>query len=471
MALKRYLQTLQFNQKELVSSNEIFELRDKIKQLESIVYLTDITSLRDLIKLKHVELKSTLARFLEKASIEDASPAVAHRLSKSVLQQKESELRAFLTRTLGPHWKFDGYPSRYFFDMTQAISLDYVTGIQRVVREIAREGSRLGVLIPAFVVGKDVFFLPSSGGQLERVIFRPADTFILPDASWNYSDEVRRAMRTAKLGGAKTVSIVYDLVPLSFPDTCPPGLPFHFSRWFHTCLIKSDQVVCISRTVADETANYIDRLGVQNAPTISWFHLGSDLVDAGHVEKEITDQLSLLPSPVVLAVGTIEPRKGYDVLLDAMENLWDLRYEAQLVIVGRYGWASHLLEKRIANHEEFGKRLRWFNSASDAAVSALYRMSHTLVCASISEGFGLPIVEAARIGLPSIVSDIPVFREICGDDAIYFEAGCDDSLTHRLTECIKGEKRCPHINLLTWEQSTALLLQRIICSGESGLSV
>ena len=89
---------------------------------------------------------------------------------------------------------------------------------------------------------------------------------------------------------------------------------------------------------------------------------------------------------------------------------------------------------------EFGRRLFWFDEVSDADVAYAYRHATSLIFASLSEGFGLPLVEAAKFGLPIIASDITVFREIAGDAASYFEALDAEFLAARLRESLAGKE-------------------------------
>ena len=99
--------------------------------------------------------------------------------------------------------------------------------------------------------------------------------------------------------------------------------------------------------------------------------------------------------PFFLSVSTLEPKKGYTVALDAMENLWERGVDARYVIVGRYGWNTHgRLEHRIRSHPEFNKRLFWLGQISAADLRHLYKNAHSLIFASVAEGFGLPLIQA-----------------------------------------------------------------------------
>jgi len=130
--------------------------------------------------------------------------------------------------------------------------------------------------------------------------------------------------------------------------------------------------------------------------------------------------------------------------------------------VGRYGWNTHALERRIRSHPEFNKRLFWLGQIGTADLRHLYKNAHSLIFASVAEGFGLPLIEAANFGLPAIVSDIPVFREV-GDGAVnYFKVADSESLARQLDEALlrrKASNALPPI--LKWRQSTEQLLELI----------
>jgi glycosyltransferase involved in cell wall biosynthesis len=115
--------------------------------------------------------------------------------------------------------------------------------------------------------------------------------------------------------------------------------------------------------------------------------------------------------------------------LDAFEVLWREGVDARLVIVGAEGWTPlpqaarrtiPRIVERLRGHAELGKRLEWRQGIGDAELLALYQSSSCLLVPSEGEGFGLPLIEAARYGLPVLARDLPVFREVAGAHAAYF---------------------------------------------------
>ena len=126
-------------------------------------------------------------------------------------------------------------------------------------------------------------------------------------------------------------------------------------------------------------------------------------------------------APVFLMVGTIEPRKGYDLAFRAFESLWAAGGQEKLCIIGSAGWNMQGFIARLRGHGENGKRLLVLEGASDATLNEAYRRADALLQASAGEGFGLPLIEAGSRGIPVLCSDIPVFHEVGGEHVLYFE--------------------------------------------------
>src|SRR3546814_20205534 len=95
-------------------------------------------------------------------------------------------------------------------------------------------------------------------------------------------------------------------------------------------------------------------------------------------------------------VGTLEPRKAHAQAIAAFESLWARGTDIALVIVGKLGWRVDGLPDRLRRHPEFGKRLFWLEGISDEFLEQLYARTSFLLGASEGEGFGLPLIEAAR---------------------------------------------------------------------------
>jgi glycosyltransferase involved in cell wall biosynthesis len=269
--------------------------------------------------------------------------------------------------------------------------------------------------------------------------------------------------------GVRLYFVCYDLLPLKHPEWFPKEMFPVFKSWLEAVVRVGDGIVCISRTVADQLFEWVRTAAVERASplNIGYFHLGADAESAAvpgddRFPHELERRLSR-GEPTFLMVGTVEPRKGYEQVLDAFEQLWRDKRDICLVIAGKQGWMVERLADRIRRHRDLGTRLFWLERAGDDTLARLYRRSTALLMASQDEGFGLPLIEAARYGLPIIARDIPVFREVCGDHAFYFAGDDPESLSGAINEWVALADRnsVPSVEGMrwrTWEQSAQQLL-------------
>lgn len=272
--------------------------------------------------------------------------------------------------------------------------------------------------------------------------------------------------------GVKVCFIIYDLLPVIAPEYFFPGARPSHHAWLAT-VSEFDGVVCISRAVADEYREWLDHYGPDRITPleIDWFHLGCDPEmgpagsDALPAEADVL-LARLRKTPSFLSVATVEPRKGFRQTLDAMEMLWAKGVDANFVIVGKPGWMMDDFIARLQTHPELDERLFWLQGINDDYLFAVYGACRYLIAASQGEGFGLPLIEAARYKLPVLARDIPVFREVAGDAASYFPNSKDPAVLARAIETLlkpkEGVGKPRRIKWLTWAQSADDLLACIL---------
>lgn len=124
----------------------------------------------------------------------------------------------------------------------------------------------------------------------------------------------------------------------------------------------------------------------------------------------------------LLFISTLEPRKNIINLVKAYEQLPEhIREKYQLVLAGGPGWYMEETILYIKNLQSKGYGIILPGYVSDAERAALYSNAKLFVFPSHYEGFGMPILEAMNYGVPTAVSDIPVFHEVAGDASMYFD--------------------------------------------------
>jgi glycosyltransferase involved in cell wall biosynthesis len=271
--------------------------------------------------------------------------------------------------------------------------------------------------------------------------------------------------------GMQVFFAAYDLLPVLRPEFFPPHMTPITLDWISAVAEIADGVVCISRTVADELNKWLAEANPKRLQPLSvgFFHLGGDLHASLPTTGQSEDGLEILTKlrarPSILMVGTMEPRKGHRQTLAAMERLWAEGVDVNLVIVGKQGWNTQDLAERVDQHPEHDTRLFWLQGISDEMLEHVYRSCRALLAASEAEGFGLPLIEAARYGLPIIARDIPVFREVAGEQAYYFAGEDPQALADALRAWLSFDdaaKASTRIPCLTWQQSSRQLLDVVL---------
>jgi glycosyltransferase involved in cell wall biosynthesis len=174
-----------------------------------------------------------------------------------------------------------------------------------------------------------------------------------------------------------------------------------------------------------------------------------DLIEIGvdPVRIDVTPNgLTALPAPVespigagpfVLAVGTLEPRKGHELLVRAFAAAH--LDSVKLVLAGPTAGRAEELQL-LGRELGIGDRLTILGRVSDATLAGLYRDATVLCMPSFGEGFGLPVLEAMAAGLPVVASDLRAVREVANGAAEVFEAGDAASLTAALQRLLADPK-------------------------------
>lgn len=375
-------------------------------------------------------------------------------------------------------------------DISVLVEQDAKTGIQRVVRNILREwllNPPQGYSVQAVYATVDqpyryarkftAHFLgqQQSIGLTDDVVeFSAGDSFLgldllYPHLALKHYDFYQK-MRNH---GVNVKFVIYDLLPIQLPHHVVTGAPEAHAGWVKL-VVQFDGAICISQSVANELKDWLARESIipSKSFAISWFHLGADqeqstLSQEQALQAEQSEVLQKLESKLsFLCVGTLEPRKGHVQVLDAFEELWVQGHDINLVVVGKQGWKVENLVSRLENHPEKGIRLFWFEGINDLYLNKVYKNCSCLIAASEGEGFGLPLIEAAHQGIPIIARSIPVFHEVAGEYAYYFDGKLPQDLTQAIQNWItlSAETKQPESKQMpwrTWKESAQQLLQAL----------
>jgi glycosyltransferase involved in cell wall biosynthesis len=328
---------------------------------------------------------------------------------------------------------------RLLVDVSQYVSWPAASGVQRVIGKLAQEwpdthvepwygyldGARyvtgdfrkLGSLIESTFAGSprrsdDIADAAAAtrarlrewaDGSVEGTRVRDHfDGFLLPEPTLRSEslDVVAELLRTEP----KTVHFLYfDALPLIHPSVYPRRADhlLRVSR-YHLLVAGGENVAFISNASRRALERRLARRTIANAIVAT---PGADAVQRPRRDPPAT-------AATFVIVGTVEPRKGHRVVLDAFERMWSDGRDYKLVVLGTPGWERSDLFERLRGHETSG-RVKWRTAADDGAIARAYSQASALLFVSEYEGYGLPPLEALSSGCPVIVSEhLPALEEL-----------------------------------------------------------
>ncbi len=341
----------------------------------------------------------------------------------------------------------------------RALFINLFTATRWAVRYVGYAGLQI-----PFVVGL-------IKGYVKTVRPSAGDIILMPDSFWSF--DVISPQEKLDEKDVCVIPVIHDLIPLTHPEYCTKEFVARFKKLLPRLVENASGFVCVSHTTKDALSRYLRHNALENDRylPIAVSYSGADLTNEPGIEfgaLPLRDEIVALgkQEKVFLMVGTIEPRKGYDVSIDAMNSRWRAGKTETLVIIGRVGWHCDELIDQIKRHPYFNKNLYLFHDTNDHELNYLYQHSSALIFSSRIEGFGLPLVEAMQAGLPVIASRIPIFREIGKDALIYFDPISSESLSAAIDR-FNNQRRldapsATKNNWYTWNDSTFNLIAKVL---------
>jgi glycosyltransferase involved in cell wall biosynthesis len=211
-----------------------------------------------------------------------------------------------------------------------------------------------------------------------------------------------RLAALAQYSGNAVVVVGHDCIPAVSADMLPTEDADKFAH-FLTVVKHAKRVACVGATATAEFAGFASALVAQGLSP-PWVGEVPEPVPASAGEPGSRPEGQEPGRPLVLCVGSFEPRKNHPAVLYAAERLWRDGLDFELWLVGGSGWGD-LVPRTVARLQQRGRPLRLLRKAGAAELDAAYRRARFTVFPSLHEGFGLPVAESLAHGTPVVTSD------------------------------------------------------------------
>ncbi|WP_047993884.1 glycosyltransferase family 1 protein [Puniceibacterium sp. IMCC21224] len=249
----------------------------------------------------------------------------------------------------------------------------------------------------------------------------------------NLSDRVIAAVNC--LPDNRIAVLVHDTIPLDMPQYQRPETHAAFSAFIARVSRAADLVICNSAQTEADVIRHCKSSG--RVPPSLVAHLG-----VPHPAPGIAPSGPWDSAPYFVTLGTIEPRKNHALLLDLWQQMKG-EDAPHLLILGTRGWRNKAV---FAQLDQGLPRVHEIANLEDDAVFALLKHSAGLLFPSFAEGYGLPPIEAAALGVPVVCNDLDIYHEVLENIPIYADVSDGylwSQTIDRLTEMWRTGARTP----------------------------
>ena len=202
---------------------------------------------------------------------------------------------------------------------------------------------------------------------------------------------------------AAKVTTIHDLVVYKYPETLHPQIVSVHKRRLARVKKECDVIIAVSQNTKKDI---VEILGIsENKIKVVYEAVGESFTKYKKTPHS--------GRPYILTVGTREPRKNLDRLVEAFSKIKNK--DVELVIVGKYGWGTEISNKQST----INNKIKLLGYVPQEKLLELYANAEAFVYPSLYEGFGIPVLEAMTVGCAVITSSISSMSEVGGKAAIY----------------------------------------------------
>jgi glycosyltransferase involved in cell wall biosynthesis len=240
-------------------------------------------------------------------------------------------------------------------------------------------------------------------------------------------------------GKLRKVVTVHDLAFLEHPEYAVPSLAAYLKKVVPEAVASADVVAAVSQTTSQALIDHLktprEKITVIPNGVGAYFRRITDPVILGATRHKYG-----LKHPLVLGVGTLEPRKNHIGLVKAFAQAQKKKGgPAMLALAGGKGWLYEET-RQVVSELKLENKVRFLGRVSDLELITLYSLADVFAFPSFSEGFGIPPLEAMACGAPVITSNTSSLPEVAGDAALLVDPHDVKALGHAITRLLEDEQ-------------------------------
>ena len=365
-----------------------------------------------------------------------------------------------------------------YIDLSEFLAVPMKTGIQRISGEICRyappnsiipvrlHSDRYVALPPELIKAIGGYFSNASASAMADIFMlggfenRPAvdlssrDTVLVPEIFGGQRAAFFARMPAQQLRRCRF--IIYDLLPFTHPEYFPLSVPVFLSAYFRIARLASS---CgfISEYTRDVYYQRLKRVDVRGGVVLP---LGSDALGPRAERAKLNRPLTFS------VLGTIEPRKNHDLILEAFRPLLRQIHGLRLLFIGKMGWINSDLARQMQTlvaDQDSGFEFR--AAPDDRVIRSCIEQSRATIYVSSVEGYGLPPVESLWLGTPVIASKAsPSLNRLGSAGVHYVEPLTADNIRQAVIAFLdngyanRKVEEAVQLNLPTWRSFTEEVL-------------
>ena len=261
--------------------------------------------------------------------------------------------------------------------------------------------------------------------------------------------------------------VIYDTTYLDYPEFVNTRALHDLKTFIPKTIKRAAFAITISETSASSISKHYNLsqsdLVITHVPPLGIKRLAKNTV-------KILLEAMEIHGPYILFLGNLEPRKNLVTLLNAYKLLSDQdKDDLALVIAGGKGWHDEEIQSMVNDMQSQNYKIILPGYVDEKQRAALFEAASVFVLPSHYEGFGMTLLESMSYQTLVIASDIPIFHEVCGDAAQYFNPNSPEALAEQIQNVVSDNKVAEqlikngtkNLSRFSWQDVTSTIYRRI----------